>query len=78
MTRSTRWTLALLAVAAVLIAALAAQIGRDQPGTATEPAAQSPRAHRDADTPEALAGPRSPDGLAAAGSALIAGAATRR
>ena len=58
MTRSTRWTLALLAVAAVLIAALAAQIGRDEPGTATEPAAQSPRAHRDADTPEALAGPR--------------------
>ncbi|MCB0940671.1 MAG: TlpA family protein disulfide reductase [Mycobacterium sp.] len=58
MTRSTRWTLVLLAVAAVLIAALAAQIGRDQPSTATEPATQTPRAHRDADPPEALAGPR--------------------
>lgn len=48
----------LLAVVAVLIVALAAQIGRDQTPTATDPSAQGPRAHRAADTPEALAGLR--------------------
>lgn len=58
MTRSTRWTLVVLAVVGVLIAALAMQIGDDQPGTAGGPAAESARAHRDADTPEALTVPR--------------------
>jgi thiol-disulfide isomerase/thioredoxin len=60
LTRTTRWTIAILAVVIALTAALVAQL-RDSPaptapsGTAQMPAA---REHRDADTPSALAGPR--------------------
>jgi thiol-disulfide isomerase/thioredoxin len=60
LTRTTRWTIAILAVVIALTAALVAQL-RDSPeptapsGTAQTPAA---REHRDADTPAALAGPR--------------------
>lgn len=60
MTRSTRWTIAILAVVAALVAALVAQL-RDQSATTTRPgtAMNAPdREHRDADTPAALAGPR--------------------
>jgi len=58
MSTSTRWTLAVLAVIAALVVALAFQLTDDpvQPtgGSSTE----AERNHRDADTPEALAGPR--------------------
>ncbi|OBG65754.1 MULTISPECIES: TlpA disulfide reductase family protein [unclassified Mycobacterium] len=60
MTRTTRWTIAILAVVAALVAALVAQL-RDQSATSTRPgtAVNAPdREHRDADTPAALAGPR--------------------
>ncbi|OJZ75713.1 hypothetical protein BRW65_04055 [Mycobacterium paraffinicum] len=60
MTRTTRWTIAILAVAAALVAALVAEL-RDQSDTTTRPGAavNAPdREHRDADTPAALAGPR--------------------
>ncbi|WP_374024086.1 TlpA family protein disulfide reductase [Mycobacterium sp. HNNTM2301] len=60
MTRTTRWTIAILAVVAALIAALVAQL-RDQSASTTRPGAavNAPdREHRDADTPGALAGPR--------------------
>lgn len=60
MTRSTRWTIAILAVVAALVTALVAQL-RDQSATTTRPgtAMNAPdREHRDADTPAALAGPR--------------------
>ena len=57
MTRTTRWTIAILAVVAALIAALVAQLHDSSAPTATtQPPA--PREHRDADTPAALAGPR--------------------
>ncbi len=55
MSTSTRWTLAVLALVAVLIAALAVQLGRGPDSTAPGSAPQAARAHRDADTPEALA-----------------------
>ena len=63
MSGKTRWTIAILAVVAALVAALVAQLhdSRDSSaptqrlsGTQSPPA----REHRDADTPEALAGPR--------------------
>lgn len=58
MNTATRWTLAVLAVIAALVVALAFQLTDDpvQPtgGSSTE----AERNHRDADTPEALAGPR--------------------
>jgi thiol-disulfide isomerase/thioredoxin len=59
----TRWTIAILAVVAALAAALVAQLhdSRDSSGpTQRLSGTQSPpaREHRDADTPEALAGPR--------------------
>lgn len=58
MSVSTRWTLAVLAVIAALVVALAVEF-TDEPG---QPAGGQPtqveRAHRDADTPAALAGPR--------------------
>ncbi|OBH84939.1 hypothetical protein A5681_18565 [Mycobacterium scrofulaceum] len=60
MTRTTRWTIAILAVVAALVAALVAQL-RDESATTTRPGAavNAPdREHRDADTPAALAGPR--------------------
>lgn len=53
---STRWTLAMLAAVAVVIAAFTEQLaGEPQPGGPVTP---NPRTHRDADTPEALAGLR--------------------
>ena len=57
MRTSTRWTLAVLAVLGALAVAFALEIsgGQDRPGEASSPAG---RTHRDADTPEALAGPR--------------------
>lgn len=60
MTRTTRWTIAILTVVAALILALVAQL-RDQSASTTRPGAavNAPdREHRDADTPGALAGPR--------------------
>ncbi len=66
MTRTTRWTIAILAVVAALAAALVAQL-RDEsapaprPGTAVRP---PDREHRDADTAAALAGPRQRANLA--------------
>ncbi len=57
MRTSTRWTVAVLSVLGALVVAMTVQlIGEpDGPGTTSPPAA---RTHRDADTPEALAGPR--------------------
>jgi len=52
-----RATLAGLAVVAALVAALVAELGTDS--VSDQPASEpSARTHRDADTPEALAGPR--------------------
>jgi len=58
MRASTRWTLAVLAVIAALVVALARQFSDDPGLPAGGQARQVERAHRDADTPEALAGPR--------------------
>lgn len=58
MTRSTTWTLVVLAAVAALIAALVVELGDDSAEGGGQPSAQVARAHRDADTPEALAGPR--------------------
>lgn len=57
MTTSTKWTIAVLVVVAALIAALAAELG-DQPTESAPAAEQMSRDRRDADTPQALAGPR--------------------
>lgn len=58
MRTSTRWTMATLAVVAALVVALAAQL-RDSTSPSGEPLTpQAARTHRDADTVEALAGPR--------------------
>ncbi|OBH24211.1 hypothetical protein A5692_05235 [Mycobacterium sp. E342] len=58
MTRTTRWTIAILAVVAALTAALVAQL-RDESATPPRPGVTMPdREHRDADTAAALAGPR--------------------
>jgi len=55
---STRWTLAVLSIIAALVVAFAVQV----PGDPGQPAGGQPtqveRAHRDVDTPAALAGPR--------------------
>jgi thiol-disulfide isomerase/thioredoxin len=62
LTRTTRWTIAVLAVAAALVAALVAQLHHSPSqagGPPTAPSqASAPREHRDADTPAALASPR--------------------
>jgi thiol-disulfide isomerase/thioredoxin len=57
MSTSTRWTIVIVALVAVLAAALIAQLGHDP---VTGPSAQAPaeRQHRDADTAAALAEPR--------------------
>ncbi|ORV57698.1 hypothetical protein AWC03_15735 [Mycobacterium europaeum] len=60
MTRTTRWTIAILTVVAALTAALVAQLHDEsatpsKPGTAAD---TGDREHRDADTAAALAGPR--------------------
>jgi thiol-disulfide isomerase/thioredoxin len=57
LTRTTRWTIATLAVVAALVAALVASLRDNSAPTATTQA-PAPREHRDADTPAALAGPR--------------------
>ncbi len=62
MTRTTRWTIAILAVVAALVVALVAQLHDDSPQAGGPPTAPNqspaPREHRDADTSSALAGPR--------------------
>jgi thiol-disulfide isomerase/thioredoxin len=60
LTRTTRWTIAILAVVVALIAALIAQLRDDSATTGTSASNQpvADREHRDADTPDALAGPR--------------------
>ncbi|MGY4709787.1 TlpA family protein disulfide reductase [Mycolicibacterium sp. CBM1] len=58
MTTSTRWTLLVLAVIAALVAALVAALDDPPAGPTGDPSTQVSRTHRDADTPEALAGPR--------------------
>lgn len=62
MRTSTRWTLAVLAILAALVVALTLELtdGPTRPHAATAP---EQRTHRDADTPEALAGPRQRAGL---------------
>lgn len=57
MTRTTRWTIAILAVVAALVVALVAQLHDNSAPTATTQT-PVPREHRDADTAAALAGPR--------------------
>lgn len=57
MSTSTRWTVAVLLAVAALATALVLQLRDDEsPGGRASPGAA--REHRDADTPEALAGPR--------------------
>lgn len=58
MTTSTRWTLLVLAVIAALIAALVVSLDDPPTGTRGSAGTQDARNHREADTPEALAGPR--------------------
>ena len=58
MTTSTRWTLLVLAVVAVLVTAFVVSLDDTPPGTGSASGAQTARTHREADTPEALAGPR--------------------
>jgi thiol-disulfide isomerase/thioredoxin len=56
-TGKTRWTVAVLAVVAALIAALVAEL-RDNPATTVTSQTAADREHRDADTAAALSGPR--------------------
>lgn len=58
MSTATRWTVAVLAVLAALAVGIVAKLSEDPTGRQTETAAAPARTHRDADTPEALAGPR--------------------
>jgi thiol-disulfide isomerase/thioredoxin len=62
LTRTTRWTVVILAVVAALTVALIAEL-RDKSGTTATTAAPADREHRDADTAAALAGPRERAGL---------------
>jgi hypothetical protein len=64
MTGSGRWTLVVVAAVAVLVGALVVELGDDSADGGGPPSAQAARAHRDADTPEALAGPRKQADLA--------------
>jgi len=57
LTRTTRWTIAILAVVVALTVALVAQLRDESATTATRPTTAD-REHRDADTPAALVGPR--------------------
>lgn len=78
LTNKTRWTLAVLAVVAALIAALAAQL-RDNPAATVTTQTAADREHRDADAPAALAGPRAQANLPpcpAAGSGSVPAAST--
>ena len=58
MSTSTRWTLAVLAVIAALVIGLNQQLAKEPIQPTAGSATQAERAHRDADTAEALAGPR--------------------
>lgn len=63
MSTSARWTVAVLVVAVALVVALSLQLSDDPPSTTSSTTVPSSapadaRDHRDADTPEALAGPR--------------------
>ena len=58
MSTSTRWTLAVLAVIAALVVGLNQQLAKEPTRPTEGPAKQAERAHRDADTAEALAEPR--------------------
>ena len=58
MTATARWTVAVLAVLAALAVALMVEFGDRGGRPAGGPGAQPGREHRDADTAEALAGPR--------------------
>ena len=62
MSTSTRWTVVVLAVVVGLAVGLWLQLDRD--GSTGAPGQASARERRDADTPEALAGPRARAGLA--------------
>ena len=64
MTRSARWPLVVVAAIVVLVAALVVALGDDSADGGGPPSAQAARAHRDADTPAALAGPRQQADLA--------------
>jgi thiol-disulfide isomerase/thioredoxin len=55
--RTTRWTVVVLAVVAALLVALVVEL-RHAPHSSTGPSTGPGREHRDADTPAALAGPR--------------------
>lgn len=59
MSRSTRWTIAVLIIVAAMVVALWRQLDTGSAPDAAEAGGLSvAREHRDADTPEALAGPR--------------------
>ncbi|MEI7913138.1 MAG: TlpA disulfide reductase family protein [Mycobacteriaceae bacterium] len=58
MSASARWTFAVVAVLAALGVGMATEMRQAGDPAPTGPAAQQPREHRDADTPQALAGPR--------------------
>jgi len=58
-----RWTIAVVAVVVALVVALVAQLHNDA-APPTTPQGQAGREHRDADTAEALAGPRQRAALA--------------
>lgn len=59
MRASTRWTVVFLVVIVALAVAMWREVGADDaPGGGGSPAAGAAREHRDADTEEALAGPR--------------------
>jgi len=63
--RSTRWTIAVLIIAAALVVALWREVGGSDPTAGDAAAGPAPaREHRDADTAEALAGPRAEAALA--------------
>ncbi|HXY67476.1 MAG TPA: TlpA disulfide reductase family protein [Mycobacterium sp.] len=55
--RTTRWTVAVLAVVAALLVALLVELRHDS-HSSTAPSTGAGREHRDADTPAVLAGPR--------------------
>ncbi|TFV55308.1 TlpA family protein disulfide reductase, partial [Mycobacterium sp. PS03-16] len=64
MSTTTRWTVAVLTVVVALIVALSLQLTEDPAPSAPSGRDPAPaRDHRDADTPEALAGPRAEAGL---------------
>ena len=62
MRTSTRWTLAALVILGALAVAMVGDLA-DRPAARSPSSASTPRTHRDADTPEALAEPRRRAGL---------------